>query len=204
MIRFLVISTFFTLFLSSCALKTTEGLRPISHGVKTISNPYFSNQGLDYVYKARIEVLNKNFGGILIIKKIAPKNHRIVMTTEFGNKLLDFQYENNVFITNYVADELDRNFILNILKDDFRLLLNDKANVIAEYGSQSDLVYKTRCGKRFNYYFYGLDSGQLEKIVNTTRSKEKITVNFETIGNFAERISILHSKFNLKIDLEKF
>ena len=205
MIRFLAISIFSILFLSSCALKTTEGLRSIAPGKETVNNPYFSSPEMDYVYKARIEVMNRNFGGILIIKKMAPQSHRIVMTTEFGSKLLDFQYERDTFIKNYVVEDLDKKFILNILKEDFRLLLIDKAKVLEGYSSESALVYKTQYGKRFNYYFYGLDSGRLEKIVNTSQSNEKVKVFFEaTNEKFAEHISIKHNKFKLKIDLEKF
>src|SRR5690554_2851026 len=205
MIRSLAISTFFVLFFSSCSLKTTEGLRPSALSGAKISNPYFSDPEMDYVYKAKIEVLNKNFGGILIVKKTAPQSHRIVMTTEFGGKLLDFQYENDIFIKNYVIEELDRKFILNILKEDFRLLLLENANILAAYGSDSNQVYKTQYGKRFNFYFIEKSSDRLEKIVNSTKTKEKVTVYFTSSnGTIAENISIKHNNFKLKIDLEKF
>ena len=34
-----------------------------------IHNPYFANPSQDYVYKANIEVYDKTFGGIFIVKK---------------------------------------------------------------------------------------------------------------------------------------
>lgn len=88
MIRFLVISLSLVFSLTSCSLKTTEGLRPIDLNEvaklnKVVENLYFSNPEIDYVYKAKIKVYNKNFGGILIVKKTGPENHRVVFTTEF-------------------------------------------------------------------------------------------------------------------------
>lgn len=205
MIRFLAISLIFVFVFSSCSLRTTEGLRQIPNSENEIINPFFSNPELDYVYKAKIEVYNKNFGGILIIKKLAPQSHRIVMTTEFGGKLLDFQYDGDTFTKNFVVDDLDRKFILNILKKDFKLLLVEKAPVLTAYESPTNQVYKVKNGKRFDFYFFTKSSGKLVKIVNTTKSKEKVEVDFTSSnGKIAEDISIKHNNIKLKIDLEKF
>lgn len=203
MIRFLAISLFF--ILTSCSLQTTEGLRQTELLLDEISNPYFENQSIDYVYKAKIEVYNNNLGGILIIKKTSPKNHRIVMTTEFGGKLLDLEFDGNSFTKNFVIEELDRKFILNVLKADFELLLIDKAVVVDAYESDIHRVFKTQNDKRFNFYFIKKSSKKLEKIVNTSKTKEKVEINFSSSdGEIAEGISIVHSNIKLKIDLEKF
>ena len=205
MIRFLAISLFFIFVFSSCSLKTTEGLRQIPSTKNEIENPYFANSELDYVYKAKIGVYSRNFGGIVIIKKIAPQKHRIVMTTEFGGKLLDFQYEDNIFTKNFVIEDLNKKFILNILKRDFKLLLAEKETVIMEYESLDRRVFKVKNGKRFDFYFFTKNNSKLVKIVNTTKTKEKVEVDFKsTDGKIAENISIKHTGIPLKIDLEKF
>lgn len=205
MIRFLIISITICFGFSSCSLKTTEGLRQVNTSKTEVKNNYFSNPEIDYVYKAKVEVYNKNFGGILIIKKIAPKSHRIVFTTEFGGKLFDFQFEEDKFFKNFVIEELDKNFIINILKDDFKLLINETSNVLAVYKSENQLIYKTQADKRFNFYFMETDSEKLEKIVNTSKTKEKIEINFiSSDENIADNISINHKNIKLKIDLEKF
>ncbi len=136
MIRFLAISFFIILLLVSCSLKTTEGLRQVHFDKTTVENPYFSNPEIDYVYKAKIEVYNKNFGGILIIKKIGSDSHRVVFTTEFGSKLFDFQFEGDTFTKNFVVEDLDKKFIVNILKDDFKLLVKENAAVLSVYESE--------------------------------------------------------------------
>lgn len=204
MIRFLAISLLASLLIS-CSLKTTEGLRQVPFNKTEVENPYFSNAEIDYVYKAKIEVYNKNFGGILIIKKTGPESHRIVFTTEFGSKLFDFQFEGDTFTKNYVIEEMDRKFIINILKDDFKLLVNESATVLAVYESDNERVYKTKSEESFNFYFLEDKYEMLEKIVNTSKTKEKVEIDFTASdGKTADTIAIKHNSIKLKIDLEKF
>lgn len=205
MIRFLAISFFSILPFISCSLKTTEGLRQVHFNITEIENPYFSDPEMDYVYKAKIEVYKKNFGGILIIKKIAEDNHRIVFTTEFGSKLFDFQFEGDTFTKHFIVEDLDRKFIVNMLRHDFKWLVKEQATIIGAYESEGNRIYNTHAEKRFNYYFLGNESEQLEKIVNTTKTKEKVEINFTSSdGKIAEKIEIKHNNIKLKIDLEKF
>ena len=205
MIRLLAISFFSIVAFASCSLKTTEGLRQVHFNKTEIENPYFSNAEIDYVYKAKIEVYGKNFGGILIIKKIGNQNHRIVFTTEFGNKLFDFQFDGDTFTKHFVAEDLDKKFIVNILKYDFKLLVDENANVLAVFESKNQRIYQTETAERFNFYFLGNESEQLEKIINTSKTKEKVVIDFTSSdGKIADVIAIKHNNIKLKIDLEKF
>lgn len=205
MIRFLVISALSFFVLSSCSVRTTEGLRQIDLNKTVIENPYFSNPEIDYVYKAKIEVYNKNFGGILIIKKTGHESHRVVFTTEFGSKLFDFQYEGDTFTKNYAVEDLDRKIFINILRDDFKLLVNENAKVLAVYESENEKVYKTQSDKRFNFYFFENDSEKLLKIVNTSKTREKVEIDFTSSEEkIADTIVIKHNNIKLTIDLEKF
>lgn len=205
MIRFLAISFLTILVFSSCSLKTTEGLRKVHFDEIAIENPYFSHAEIDYVYKAKIQLYKKNFGGILIIKKTGANSHRIVFTTEFGSKLFDFQFEGDTFTKNFVVEDLDKKFIINILRDDFKILVNESAPVLAVYESEDERIYKTQAGDRFNFYFLKKDSETLEKIVNTSKTKEKVEIDFTfSEEDIAEMIAIKHENFKLTIDLEKF
>lgn len=205
MIRILAISFLSILAMASCSLKTTEGLRQVHFNRVEVENPYFSNSEIDYVYKAKIEVYGKNFGGILIIKKINPENHRVVFTTEFGSKLFDFQFEGDTFTKHFVVEDLDKKFIVNILKDDFKLLVNESAEVLAVYESKNQRIYKTEAEERFNFYFLDNKSEKLEKIVNTSKTKEKVEIDFTSSEeSIADIIAIKHNNIKLTIDLEKF
>lgn len=205
MIRFLAISFLSIIALTSCSLKTTEGLRQVPFTKAEIENSYFSNPEIDYVYKAKIAVYGKNLGGVLIIKKTAAASHRVVFTTEFGSKLFDFQFEGDTFTKNFMIEALDKKFIVNILKDDFKLLVHEKSKILEVYSSENQYIFKTQRGARFNFYFFERETAKLQKIVNTSKTKEKVEIDFiSSDGKTADTIAIKHNNIKLSIDLEKF
>ena len=201
MTRFLVISLLFVLC-NSCALRTTEGLRLVPVTKVEVTNPYFSSKAIDYIYKAKINIYGRYFGGILIIKKVEEDTHRVVFTTEFGNKIFDFLYEGDNFTKNFLIEDLDKKIIVNTLQKDFKLLISESAKVIEEYASEGQQIYKTKTNNRFNFYFIEDKTSVLERIVQTSKSKEKVEIVFTSEGNeLAEKIGIYHSNIKLNIDL---
>ena len=84
---FLRISILLALVLSSCStLNVVQEYTPIAVTKNTYDVPYFSSTDVDYVYKANIAVYGNELSGIFIAKKINETTHRVVFTTEFGNK----------------------------------------------------------------------------------------------------------------------
>lgn len=208
MMRFFLISLLALAVCGSCSLKTTEGLRQTSLNKKETVNTYFSASETDYIYKAKVDIYGRYFGGILIVKKVAENSHRVVFTTEFGSKIFDFLYEGDTFTKNFVLEDLDRKIIVNTLRKDFKLLISEKATVLEQFASEEYSVYKTEKDKRFNFYFFNSE-GNLEKLVNSSKHKEKVTIAFEPSSisegkRVAENIMINHSNIKLKIDLEYF
>lgn len=204
MFRFLPIKICLFFCLISCSLKTTEGLREESRTQIEVQNPYFSNPKIDYVYKSKIEVYNRNFGGILIIKKLHPNHHRLVMTTEFGSKLLDFEFKNGEFIKNFVLEALDKRMVLNVLKRDFRLLIQENNPIQKHFTSEKYHVFKIENRGRKNFYFISKDSHILDKIISASKSKEKVRIDFYSEnGKTADSIFIKHQNIRLEIGLKK-
>ena len=202
--RYLLISFLF-ISLISCSLKTTKDLLEVDLSKNTIENAYFSDESKDYVYKAKIEVYGNNFGGILIIKKQSESKHRVVFTTEFGNKLFDFLYEGDEFTLNYIVEELDKKMIVNTLQKDFKILISERQKVNNQYQSEDFEVYQTTDSNRNNFYFFNKKSATLDKIVNASKSKEKLEILFDNIeGKNANSIVINHKNIKLNIELEKF
>ena len=202
--RFLPISILF-LLITSCSLQTTKNLivKEVSH--IEVDNPYFSNTYIDYIYKAKIDIYGRKFGGILIIKKIDENSHRVVFTTEFGNKLFDFLFENDTVINNFVIEELDKKFIVNTLRNDFKLLVSEKNKVLNQFDSGLEDIYKTIDGKQFNFYFINKKSHTLDKIVRTSKSKVIVEVLFSNVESvIANSILIHHKNIKLNIALELF
>ena len=112
---------------ASCATNNLEKeLKPVALENTIYNLSYFANPEIDYAYKANISVYGNDMSGIFIAKKINATTHRVVFTTEFGNKLLDFEISETEFKVSSIVDELNRKILINTLKKDFRLLLKNQ------------------------------------------------------------------------------
>lgn len=201
-IPFLLINFFLVLVLSSCASNVVKEYTEVPLEKKVVTVPYFSNSDTDYVYKANISVYGNELTGIFIAKKINETTHRVVFTTEFGNKLLDFEISENDFKVNSIAEELDRKILINTLKNDFRLLLRKQYLIEEQFENAKDKVYKSREGNMYNFLFVSKTNKKQYKIVHSSRTKEKISISFDSENDiFAERIILQHRNIKLKIEL---
>jgi hypothetical protein len=203
-IQFLLINCFLAIVLVSCG-SVTKNYTPKKLDKTSYEVPYFSDSKTDYVYKTNITVYGNEISGIFIAKKINDTTHRIVFTTEFGNKLLDFEISDNSFKVNSIVSELDRKILINTLKEDFRLLLKKEYLIQEQFENDSDNIYKSKDGKRDNYLFISKKDHRLEKVVHSSQTKEKFTLTFTSENNiFAEKIQIIHQNIKLKIELNYF
>ncbi|KAF2511279.1 hypothetical protein E0W73_17190 [Flavobacterium foetidum] len=199
-IQFLLINCFLAVILISCG-SVTKNYVPKKLDKTSYTVPYFTDSKTDYVYKANISVYGNELSGIFIAKKINDTTHRIVFTTEFGNKLMDFEISENDFKVNSIVSELDRKILINTLKEDFRLLLKKEYQIQEQFENESADIYKSADGNRDNYIFLSKKDQKLEKIVHSSKTKEKFTLLFNSENNiFAEKIQILHQNIKLKIE----
>ena len=203
-IQFLLINCFLAIILVSCG-SVTKNYTPKKLDKTSYEVPYFSDSKTDYVYKTNISVYGNELSGIFIAKKINDTTHRIVFTTEFGNKLMDFEISETDFKVNSIVSELDRKILINTLKEDFRLLLKKQYLIQEQFENESNNIYKSADGKRDNYIFVSKKDQKLQKIVHASKTKEKFTLYFNSENNiFAENIQIIHQNIKLKIELNYF
>jgi hypothetical protein len=168
---------------------------------KSMKNPYFSDTNIDYVYKASINVYDKHFGGLLIIKKISENNHRVAFTTEMGNKLFDFMFTENDFKVNFILDELNKKMLINILKKDFKVLVNENLDVLNSFSETKNLIYETSIFEKKHYYYF--KENQLTQVIRIKNGKENVQFLFTEINdNFADQIKINHLNIKLEIKLK--
>jgi len=167
-----------------------------------IINPYFSDSIQDYVYKADIKVFKNSFSGIFIVKKLGEKHHRIVFTTEMGNKLFDFEFLQENFKINYILPEMNKKVLINVLKRDFFALIEEKPFSAKTYSkgdlrmNQADLLAKK--------HYYLFENGILNKIVRVGKGKEKVTFLLSGINdNIVNGIQIKHHNIKLEIYLKR-
>lgn len=200
---FLVCSLVF--LLTGCAAYQPEkGYTALPMDGKVVVNGYFADPENDYVYKANISVYGNELTGILIAKKINEEAHRVVFTTEFGNKLIDFEVSPNDFRINSIVEELDRKILVRTLERDFRLLLNSHWTVTQAFEKDGNTIYKIPQGKRSNFIFIDA-GGKLPQLVQASKTKQKIKISFTPENdNFARHIVIEHYDIRLRIELNHF
>ncbi|BFM43028.1 hypothetical protein CFS9_16690 [Flavobacterium sp. CFS9] len=200
-IQYLIINCFLAIVLVSCG-SVTKNYTPKKLDRTSYQIPYFSDSKTDYIYKTNITVYGHEMSGIFIAKKINDTTHRIVFTTEFGNKLMDFEISETGFKINSIVSELDRKILINTLREDFRLLLKKDYILQEQFENESTDIYKSQDGKRDNYLFISKKDQKLEKVVQSSKTKEKFTLTFRSENDiFAEKILINHQNIKLKIEL---
>ena len=201
--RLLVISFVFLLFIS-CKSYQLQGVTQKKTTHTSFQNLYFSEPTTDYVYKAHIEVFGNNLSGILVAKKINDSVHRVAFTADFGNTLLDFELSENFFKINYIVSNLNRNLIITTLKKDFRLLLIKNHAVQSVFENDDDIIYKSHEDNRDTYFYQRKKDNSFYKLVNTSKTKEKVTFTFLPKNTTsAESVLIQHRNMPLKIELNQ-
>lgn len=205
-ILFLLTKVIVAFFFTSCgSVDLVKDYEKVAVEKPVYQNTYFANPEIDYVYKANISVYGNELTGIFIAKKINETTHRVVFTTEFGNKLLDVEISQTDFKINAIVDELNKQLLINTLKIDFRLLLKTNYLVAEQFQNTTNKVVKSADEKNFNYLFITSSDQKLHKIVHASKTKEKINIHFTTENNiFAENITIQHYNIPLRIELNYF
>ncbi|WP_108868879.1 hypothetical protein [Aquimarina aquimarini] len=166
-----------------------------------LRNTHFSDKTEDYIYKASIDIYKRHFGGILIIKKINDANHRVVFTTEMGNKIFDFSFIDNDFTVNHILDDFNKKILISILKKDFRTLIKENMKLTNTYSHHEDLVFETEIDKKKHYYYQ--TDNKISKIARVSNGKEKVVFTFSEINDtIANLITIEHKGIKLKISLK--
>lgn len=198
--RYLLSSLLLFSLISCGSYPKKQHLIPKKNNKEALQNPYFSDEAKDYVYKANVTAFDNTFGGIFIVKKLGIRHHRIVFTTELGNKIFDFTFQGDNFKVNHILKEMNRKMLINILKNDFRTLLEEHPSVEKTYSQNDAFVYQAKIVGKNHFYFR--NSWQLAKIVKTKNGKEKVEFLFSKINdNLAKNIQILHKNIRLEISL---
>ncbi len=199
LLSFLYSSLF--LLVMSCTSYQLKDVTSVSKIQKTAENLYFSSK-TDYIYKCQMDIYKNHISGIVIIKKINDTTHRVVMTSDFGNKMIDFEISENDFKLHYVLADLDKKMVINFLKNDFQELLKQKYPVSESFENNDSVIHLSDNGKKRYYLFFDKEKGTLSQIIYTLNNKEKIDFSFEAKKHtFAETVNLQHKDFKINIKL---
>ena len=197
----ILLSSICAFFLIGCAsYPNKNNFIPIGDIAIDNLNPYFSDPSKDYVYKAKIDAFDKSFGGLFIVKKLGNTNHRLVFTTEMGNTIFDFTFQEDNFKVNRILKAMDRNILINILKKDFKALIEEHPPILEVFNTQGEIVVETEILSK-KHYFYLVDH-RLNKIARVKSGKEDVVFQFSgDTHNYAKEIRISHKNTKLQIVL---
>ena len=149
-----------------------------------------------------MDIYNNHVSGILIIKKINDTTHRVVLTSDFGNKLIDFEISEHNFKLNYVLPDLDKKIVINFLKNDFQHLLRREYPVNSRFENKESNIYLSKLDKKTYYLFFNKKNGLLNQIIYTKNNKEKIDFTFAAKKHiFADSLNLQHKDFKINIKL---
>lgn len=199
-IRLLPISLLF--LLAACGSNPVKDLVKVPLGQTSFHNSYFADPKMDYVYKTNISVYGNELSGICIIKKTGEK-HRVVLTTEFGNKLIDLEISPSDYKVNAIVEELDRKMLIAILVNDFRLLLRENYQITQEFETAESVVLQSVESKKNHFLYLSKSDKKLQKMIQASKRKQKISIGYLTENDiFADKISIQHYDIKLKMEFQ--
>lgn len=200
--RFLLTSLLLVLCISCISYPKRNHFKPTVSSSVSILNPYFSDTTQDYIYRASIDAFENNFSGIFIIKKLGLEHHRIAFTTELGNIIFDFTFKGDEFKVNRILKELDKKLLLNILRNDFKVLVSESPGVEKVFIFQEDSIYQTNVLQKTHFHFRR--QKQLYKITKVKSGKSNVEFLFSEINDeIAQQIDILHQNLNLTMKLKR-
>ena len=200
----LCLSSLFIAFLFGCS--PTQGYK-LSR-VEIVTNTHVRaiiNKDNSLLYKAKINLYNKYYGGLIVLKQIDPSTAHLVFVTELGMKMFDFEIKNNEFKLVYVFEPLNQPKILKILESDMKLILlqsliNKEARI---YEKENECIYVVPNGNYKNYYLVNKTSKTVGKAIvkGNLFSKEKVNYIYNDSLN-AQQIKLKHKGLiHLKIEL---
>lgn len=204
--RFVLASVYFCLLLCSCTPKMFGGLKTAgdsySSGMLAIFRPV---QNESIVYKTRIEYKEKEFSSLVYLNKMSDTLFKVILLSNFGNTLLEAEVSRDRFKLNNVISYLDKKPILELIEQDWRLLLggNLKRSIPLLFSQNSqDVVYDFVDGRTHNLYHYDPANKSVTMVESHKGRARKVLVKISSNQNSEpEVVSIDHPSLHLKITM---
>lgn len=159
----------------------------VSKDGKTVVVPYFDELGFEYHYSAKVVAYDKTLNGILVVKKISESHKRVVLLSDFGNTLFDFEFSNGKSKVIYVMDNLNKKLLVNKLLLYFDFLTKSNYLSSAEYRREGEAIFQSKLkGKRVNI---SVPKFSPMRLALMSRRRIKAEIVFFAQDKFADSIS---------------
>jgi hypothetical protein len=176
------------LILSSCAYNKYKRKETKSKEIITEKNliPVIPADGKAVKYKASIDVLNRHFSGIIVLKETEPGVRHLVFVTELGMRMFDFVMRGDSISPEFVFEPLNKPKLVNGLINGFRDMLLVgvySKEALVKKGEGSDF-YLINNGKNNLVIIKDAANFTSESRVFTEKkkvSRSRYTANYESI-----------------------
>jgi hypothetical protein len=132
---------------------------------------------------------------------------RVVMTSEAGVTFFDFEFtQDQEFKVHRIIPQLDRKVVVNLLREDFGLLLGIpfRGNPVKSSSMNNELHFGTTQKKETAYFITDLDCSTLLRLEVGSPRKKKVTITFDGDPDDPTSAVIQHHTFDMVVTLNKF
>lgn len=201
------------LLLSSIAVFLCFACSPIN-GYKYVKTKRISEEELRPVidnrqaqlFKASIDLYNKHFSGLILLKQLNEEVSHLTFVTEIGMKMFDFEVKDSVFRPVYVFEPLNRPKVIQLLQEDMKLILvQHLSGKETEVYEKSDTrAFKIKEDYKY-YYILRKNSSLVDRIIKKGWLFKKAKVRyFYNESLQTEKIRLKHKGLiRLRIELNK-
>jgi hypothetical protein len=203
----LVSGSIIALFLGSCSFSVWNGYQH-GYGAGTIAPVSWFRADSGYMLlNTRIDLMNKHFSGLIVVKPLPDLEYRVVFITELGLKIWDMEFSPHKPVkVHYIMDALNKKKVLNTLFQDIALMLmthTQNEPVVMHDRSTGELVlkYKDR-GLRYYYQIFPATGRVANGLVTSLLTKKAKAEFYSRDGFRIDSVKLAH--YNIKLHIQMF
>lgn len=152
---------------------------PVDTNTKPFTPAFLDTAHFEHSFRARIDAYGHAMSGIFVIKKLGANHYRMALINELGGTLLGFELANGELTLHQAITPLRRQPVLDLLKRDFSLLLQDNAPVKQQYMHGDSLVYETSVAGKPAYHYLRKTDSVLVKTAYAVRGRERTSITYD-------------------------
>jgi hypothetical protein len=197
------------LIISSCSVPYRNQI-PLSSDSFEAPVPWFDSDTGYYLYNTAIDLMNKHYSGITVVKPSGDGIFRVIMMTETGLKIMDIEFLSDSFpVVHYIMEAMNKKILIRTLTRDISLvLMNQLSNKSPEWYQIPDnpagkLALYTINKEQHHYIL----QGKMKKPSEAKFAKRnKIKVEAEFFGNsqsVPDSVKLYHNNIDLSITFKR-